>query len=219
MPNHFHGIISFVDTNNVGAIHELPEDELPKGESLIGQIGGNGVGAIHELPNNQPGDIAELTNCLADATFVKGNSSGRVINERANRERAINARANHARAIRELPLRPDQPAVNGPRRKMLLPKVVGYFKMNTAKRINLMRNTPGVPVWQRNYYERVIRNQEELELARKYIFENPIKWEMDKANPANMPVIPLTPNCPIIKSGATTVGAIHELPKEELPIL
>ena len=75
--------------------------------------------------------------------------------------------------------------------------------MNTAKKINLIRNTPGIPVWQRNYYERVIRNQEELELARNYILKNPVKWEMDKENPANMPVIPLAPKCPSVKSRST----------------
>lgn len=53
-------------------------------------------------------------------------------------------------AIRELPLHQQ-------RRTMLVPKVIGFFKMNTAKHINLMRNTPGIPLWQRNYHERVIR--------------------------------------------------------------
>jgi hypothetical protein len=46
-------------------------------------------------------------------------------------------------AIHELPLRE--------RRHMLLPLVVGYFKMNTAKRINAILGSQGVPVWQRNY--------------------------------------------------------------------
>ena len=40
-------------------------------------------------------------------------------------------------------------------------------------------------LWQRNYYERVIRNQEELESAREYIAGNPMKWAMDEENPAN----------------------------------
>lgn len=43
--------------------------------------------------------------------------------------------------------------------KMLLPKVIGYFKMNTAKQINALRGTTGQPVWQRNYYKLVIRNE------------------------------------------------------------
>ena len=69
---------------------------------------------------------------------------------------------------------------------MLLPKVVGYFKMNSAKCVNRLRNTPGVPVWQRNYYEHVIHSEEELDGTREYILNNPLQWELDTENPANV---------------------------------
>ena len=46
---------------------------------------------------------------------------------------------------------------------MTLPMVVGYFKMNTARNINQMRGTPGLPVWQRNYYEHIIRGMNDLQ--------------------------------------------------------
>ena len=82
------------------------------------------------------------------------------------------------RAIRESPL-PD-------RRAMTLSKVIGYLKMNTAKRINQLRNNPGVPVWQRNYYERVIRNELELESIQQYIVDNPAKWQEDENHPAHL---------------------------------
>ena len=68
---------------------------------------------------------------------------------------------------------------------MLLPKIVGYFKMNAAKRINEQRQTTGVPVWQRNYYERIIRDDDELTRTREYIVNNPLKWDLDRENPAN----------------------------------
>ncbi|MBL7074123.1 transposase [candidate division KSB1 bacterium] len=84
-------------------------------------------------------------------------------------------------AIRELPL-PKLP-IHVQRRKMLIPRIVGYYKMNTAKRINQMRNTPGIPVWQRNYYEHIIRNEDDLNKIRRYIINNPIKWESDRENP------------------------------------
>jgi putative transposase len=70
---------------------------------------------------------------------------------------------------------------------MLLPKIIGYFKMNSAKGINLLRDMRGVPVWQRNYYERIIRDEAELNAARKYVVENPMKWSEDKENPAYIP--------------------------------
>ena len=70
------------------------------------------------------------------------------------------------------------------RRNMLLSKVAGFFKMNTAKQINL-RNNLGCPVWQRNYYELVLRNDDELSRAREYIVNNPLQWALDKENPVN----------------------------------
>jgi len=66
---------------------------------------------------------------------------------------------------------------------MTIPRIVGYFKMNSAKRINRMRGTPGERVWQRNYYERVARSEDELRRIREYIAGNPANWELDKENP------------------------------------
>jgi len=66
---------------------------------------------------------------------------------------------------------------------MLLSKMVGYFKMNSAKQINRLRGTPGQPVWQRNYYEHVIRNETDLQETREYIQNNPLKWLEDEYHP------------------------------------
>ncbi len=60
--------------------------------------------------------------------------------------------------------------------------VIGFYKMNTAKAINISNDTRGTPVWQRNYYERIIRNQDSLNRIRRYIQENPIKWPIDPEN-------------------------------------
>ena len=93
-------------------------------------------------------------------------------------------------AIHELPLQPPPPNTSlnsrAQRRQMQLPKIVGYFKMNSSKRINRLRYTVGTPVWQRNYYEHVIRNEAELARVREYIQNNPAQWEMDTENPANL---------------------------------
>lgn len=63
--------------------------------------------------------------------------------------------------------------------------IVQNFKSISARKINLLRNNPGCPVWQRNYYERVIRDENELSRAREYIVNNPMKWELDAENPIN----------------------------------
>ncbi len=47
-----------------------------------------------------------------------------------------------------------------------------------------MRRTPGAPVWQRNYYEHVIRNESALDRIRQYIAHNPAGWSEDPENPA-----------------------------------
>jgi REP element-mobilizing transposase RayT len=64
-----------------------------------------------------------------------------------------------------------------------LGRLVGAFKTVSTKRINEMRGTPGLPVWQRNYYEHVIRNEDELDHIRRYIMDNPARWAQDPENP------------------------------------
>ena len=54
-----------------------------------------------------------------------------------------------------------------------------------TKQINQLRNFPGNSVWQRNYFERVIRNEKELNRIRGYIIANPMKWVDDEENPQN----------------------------------
>jgi REP element-mobilizing transposase RayT len=61
-----------------------------------------------------------------------------------------------------------------------LAEIVRGFKSYSAKRINQVTKSGGKPVWQRNYYERVIRNERELNAVREYIRNNPMKWELDQ---------------------------------------
>jgi len=61
--------------------------------------------------------------------------------------------------------------------------IVGQFKSIVTKRINAFRGTPGAAVWQRNYYEHIIRNEDELNRLRQYMLDNPVQWEMDGNNP------------------------------------
>jgi putative transposase len=75
------------------------------------------------------------------------------------------------------------PVRSGPSRSSLALFVSG-FKSATTKRINDLRESPGVPVWQRNYYEHVIRNERSLHRIREYIANNPTRWDFDRENPA-----------------------------------
>jgi REP element-mobilizing transposase RayT len=57
--------------------------------------------------------------------------------------------------------------------------------MSTANQINLMRKAPGHPIWQRNYFEHIVRDDKNLSNARDYIANNPFKWLSEKDNPEN----------------------------------
>jgi REP element-mobilizing transposase RayT len=61
---------------------------------------------------------------------------------------------------------------------------VAGFKSAVTTRINILRGTPDVPLWQRNYYEHIIRNEDDLRRIREYIQTNPVRWELDRENPA-----------------------------------
>jgi len=95
----------------------------------------------------------------------------------------------HERACSRAPRMPD---INGNNRACsraplrespfsLKPNTIGSFvagfKSICSKRINILRSTPGAPLWQRNYYEHVIRDEREMNKIRRYIINNPAKWE------------------------------------------
>jgi hypothetical protein len=58
--------------------------------------------------------------------------------------------------------------------------LVDGFKSAVTKRINQIRKTPGIPVWQRNFYDHIIRLENELNRIREYIRYNPMQWEEDE---------------------------------------
>ena len=177
-------------------------------ESLFGQVTGS------RMVCNEFGQIA--SNCWTELAnrYTEATSDAFVV------------MPNHVHgviivgAIHELPLRkltPHQwPIQTGysdrlQRRDMLIPKIVGWFKMNTAKQVNQMRGTAGIPVWQRNYWEHVVRNEESLERIREYITTNPSRWHLDAENPFRDGTDDFD-RWLASPARAIPVGAIHELP-------
>jgi putative transposase len=73
-----------------------------------------------------------------------------------------------------------------PTNRHALPEIIRGLKTFSSRRINQQRKTPGLPVWQRNYYEHIIRNQDDLDHTRQYILDNPAKWPEDEENPQNI---------------------------------
>ena len=66
-----------------------------------------------------------------------------------------------------------------------LSSIMAGFKSAVTKKINIIRNAPGTPVWQRNYYEHIIRNENALNNIRRYIVNNPVSWHQDQLHPDN----------------------------------
>jgi REP element-mobilizing transposase RayT len=66
------------------------------------------------------------------------------------------------------------------RKQTGVPEVIRGFKTFSARQINKIRHQSGIPLWQRNYYERIIRDEEELSQIQKYIINNPQNWTKDR---------------------------------------
>jgi len=61
--------------------------------------------------------------------------------------------------------------------------IIGSFKAASARRSNQVRHTPGGAVWQRSYFEHIVRNERALQRIRAYILRNPEHWALDVENP------------------------------------
>jgi putative transposase len=62
-------------------------------------------------------------------------------------------------------------------------EIIRGFKTFSARRINEKRRTQGSPVWQRNYYEHIVRNDQALQTIQAYIRNNPQSWTNDQLHP------------------------------------
>ena len=162
MPNHVHGIIWIVD-KPVGARHSResssPTDAIPSDEPTQSRKQPSGNASPLPPPNAGPRHSRESSSPTGaipsdEPTQLRKQPSGNAS-----------------------PLRPCG-VVPGS-----LGAIVGNFKSVTARRVNRIRKTPGAPVWQRNYYEHIVRSEDELRRIREYIRLNPLKWELDRENP------------------------------------
>ncbi|MGE5582349.1 MAG: transposase [Bacillota bacterium] len=165
MPNHFHGIVVFTVT--VGAVGSVDRvDTAVDGDGNV--CPDDFVGAIHESPLRES-PLRESP--LREPSVRKPSLQETTQRLNTSKQPYLSHRS-----------RSTQPMDIQERRNMGLPKLVGRFKMVSSKQINIIRNTPGVPVWQRNYYEHIIRNEPELNRIREYIINNPLNWQKDDYN-------------------------------------
>ena len=82
---------------------------------------------------------------------------------------------NHIHGIITLPPHPN----------ISLGKIIAYFKYQATKHINQHGHQPKTRIWQRNYYDHIIRDETDLQRIRLYIHNNPMKWALDQLHPNN----------------------------------
>jgi REP element-mobilizing transposase RayT len=64
--------------------------------------------------------------------------------------------------------------------------IIAQFKSRVTKRIWKFPEFKETPIWQRNYYEHIIRDETDLQNKTDYIESNPLLWDEDDENPANI---------------------------------
>jgi len=89
--------------------------------------------------------------------------------------------------------------------------IIRAFKARCTHSINQLRSVQGVSLWQRNYYEHVIRNEPSLQKIREYITNNPAQWAIDRENPDVVGARFIAPN----DDGAKNQGAMNRAPTDE----
>ena len=136
----------------------------------------------NELPINYPGvniDEFQIMPNHVHGIIVIDNGQPRVFDN----EQPRNSTNGQARGFDD-----GQPRGVAPTAGLSLPDVVHRFKSLTTARYRhgvKQKQWPPFPgkLWQRNYYERIVRDENELNDIRRYIRDNPKKWDLDRENP------------------------------------
>ena len=136
------------------------------------------------------GEIAPGTMCLSDSGSIVWNCWHRLVEHYPDLELdAFVIMPNHVHGVLALvdPVGAGlKPAPTFVYRRHGLTEIVRAFKTFSSRRINQLRGTPGRRVWQRGYYEHVIRNEADLHEIRQYVVNSPLKWELDEENPETL---------------------------------
>ena len=161
MPNHVHGVLVFHDVGDSdGGNADVGDSD--GGNTNVGNnnvvnsdVGNSDVGAQHAAPLRLNGVSGRLSSVVP--------ASG----------------AQHAAP---LPPRPP-PCVPLNVAPGSLGAVVRSFKSAATKKVNESRGVSGPGLWQRNYFEHIVRDDGSLARIRQYIRDNPARWAIDGENP------------------------------------
>lgn len=187
MPNHVHGIVVIRErlvradgavVVPVGADHDrpgiAPDHDRP---------------GIVQTPDTMPDDDAiQRPDIMREPDAPPNSGSPNVMNDGPG-DRTANAPAAQMRADHDRPLRP--PADPGAPPERIMPivpvgslgRIVRAYKSAVTRMAYRDGSLPrGIPLWQRNYWDRVIRDDAEHERVARYIRDNPANWKGDRFN-------------------------------------
>jgi putative transposase len=155
MPNHLHGIIIIEQSiEDVGATRRIESKDL-YGRGELNSPKGDNSGRIQYAP-----------------TKINFQSPSKTIEDVGATRRV--AQKEEDRAIQRI----------APTKQTLisnsLGSIIGQFKSKVKKRLREISDNSDLKIWQRNYYEHIIRNEIDLQNIRQYITLNPLKWEIDE---------------------------------------
>ena len=155
-----------VTLNNIG---KIVEEEWTKTKEIRKNVD---LDYYIIMPNHLHGII--ILNGRGELNSPKGNGErSSQIKENVGATRWV-ARDKEEKAIQRI----------APTKETLIPNslgsIIGQFKSTVTKRLRKLSGDPKLIVWQRNYYEHIIRNELDLYNIRQYILNNPLKWELDE---------------------------------------
>ena len=134
--------------------------------------------------NVETGAFVVMPNHIHGIIFITDKRRGEVISPHYNPNQHNQTNANDE----DIPYQTEESMKQGgetpPLHKPTLGQIVGYFKYQSTKEMNKIEDAKTITrFWQRNYYERIIRNEKELKQKTDYILDNPSRWDEDVENP------------------------------------
>lgn len=149
--------------------------EVVDGEMILNKFGLIAKQQWDKLPRRFP-------NIELGANTIMPNHMHGIIVIMYGRGTAGNLTNNHGEPTRRAPTHEQfQKPIKGS-----ISTIIRSYKSAVSYRINLMRGTQDIPVWQRNYYEHIIRNERDLQNKTDYINAKPMLWDQDDENPINI---------------------------------
>ncbi len=159
--------------------------EIVNGEMVLNEFGNMVLFSWNDLVNHVAGieldEFVIMPNHVHGIVVIVGDGSlgaglEPALTVGAGSEPAPTGNVGHTGTIaRPAPARTDADRA----KRQPLSEIVRQFKTFSARRINEKRGTPGIRVWQRNYWEHIIRNDEDYGNISAYILNNPGQWELD----------------------------------------